>query len=160
MRFSSELTLSAKTCAFVGITHQTFCSYAVAFLFSKARKLFLFLWLFRPTQKHIFSFMIFHFSVKNWNYCGASIKKTGRNAKHMILWLGLNNISEVQRSLPNPTYEENRSKMNVFSNVVVSNNSGLKWIDLNSHGTGLAPSKISFFCFECLCNLSTGYTSA
>ena len=36
--YSSELTLSAETVAFVGITRQTFCSHAVAFLFSKATK--------------------------------------------------------------------------------------------------------------------------
>jgi len=38
VKFSSELTSSAKTVAFVEITRQTFCSYAVAFLFSKAKK--------------------------------------------------------------------------------------------------------------------------
>jgi len=49
------------------------------------------LWLFRPTLKGIFSFLVFHFSVKNWNYCGAPIKETGRNVKHIILWLDLTN---------------------------------------------------------------------
>jgi len=36
--YSSELTLSAKIAAFVEITRQTFCSYTVAFLFSKSTK--------------------------------------------------------------------------------------------------------------------------
>jgi len=35
-----ELTLSAKTVAFLEITCQTFCSHAVAFLFWKATKFF------------------------------------------------------------------------------------------------------------------------
>ena len=83
-----------------------YCSHAVAFLFSKATKFDFLLWLFRPTQKHIFSFLVLHFLVKNWNYCGASIKEMGRNSKHTILWLGLHGISKVQRSLPNPRYEE------------------------------------------------------
>jgi len=94
-----ELTLSAKTVAFVEITRQTSCSYAIAFLFSKPTKFDFLLWLFRPEQKDIFSFLVFHFSVKNWNYCDASIKETGSNAKHIIPWLGINYISEVQRSL-------------------------------------------------------------
>jgi len=64
------------------------------------------LWLFQPTQNDILSFLVFHFSVKNWNNCGTSVKETGRNAKHILLWLGLNDISKVQRSLPNPRYEE------------------------------------------------------
>ena len=33
------------------------------------------LWLFRPAQRDIFSFLVFHFSVKNWNCCCASIWK-------------------------------------------------------------------------------------
>jgi len=109
---SSELKFSAKTVQFVEITRQTFCSYPVAFLFSKAMKFDFLLWLFRPTQKDIFSFLVFHFSVKNWNYCRASIKETGRSAKHVILWrytissYGPNDISEVQRSLPNLRYKE------------------------------------------------------
>jgi len=64
VRFSSELTLSAETVAFAEITRQKFCSYAVAFFFSKATKFDFLLWLFRPTQKHIFPFLLFHFSVK------------------------------------------------------------------------------------------------
>jgi len=95
---SRELTLYAKTLAFVEITCQAFCSYAVAFLFSKAV-------IFSNNAKRHF-FLVFHFSVKNWNYPGDSIKETGRNAKHIIHWLGLNYILEVQRSLPNPRYEE------------------------------------------------------
>jgi len=38
--FLRDLTLSAKTVAFVEITCQTFCSYSVAFLFQKATKFF------------------------------------------------------------------------------------------------------------------------
>ena len=37
--YSSELKLSAKIVAFVEITRQTFCSYAVAFLITKATKI-------------------------------------------------------------------------------------------------------------------------
>jgi len=64
VRFSSELTVFAKTVAFAEITRQTFCSYVVEFLFSKATKFDFLLWLFRPTQKDILSFLVFHFSVK------------------------------------------------------------------------------------------------
>jgi len=85
--YSSEITLSVKTVAFVEITRQTFCSYAVAFLFLITTKFDFLLWLFRSTQRHCF--LVFNFSAKNWKNCNASIKKTGRNAKHMILWLGL-----------------------------------------------------------------------
>jgi len=35
----------------------------------------------------LFSFLVFHFSVKNWNYCHASIKETGRDPEHIILWI-------------------------------------------------------------------------
>ena len=47
-----------------------------------------------------------HFSAINWNYCGASIKQTDRNARHNALSWSNNDISEVQRSLLNPRYEE------------------------------------------------------
>jgi len=95
------IKVTTKTVAFVEITCQSFCSYAVAFLFSKTTKFDFPLSLLRPTQKDIF--LVIHFSVKNWNY---STKATGRNAKQLILWLGANNISEVQRSLPSPRYEK------------------------------------------------------
>jgi len=55
-----ERTLSAKTVAFVVITCQTFCSYTVAFLFSKATNFYFLLWLCLPTQNDdFFSFFIF-----------------------------------------------------------------------------------------------------
>ena len=74
---------SAKTVAFVEITRQTFCWYAVAFLFSKAKKFVFLLWLFRQRKNTFLLFSSFVF--QSWYYCGASIKKTGRNAKHNSL---------------------------------------------------------------------------
>ena len=44
------------------------------------------LWLLRTTHKDIFSFLVFHFLVKSWNYYGNSIKETGRN---ILVSLGL-----------------------------------------------------------------------
>ena len=89
LRYSSELTFSAETVAFVKITRQALWSYAVALLFSKDTKFDFPLWLFRTKQKTFFSFLVFLFTVKNWNYCGASIKGRGRNVKRIILRLGL-----------------------------------------------------------------------
>jgi len=44
---------------------------------------------FEQRKETIVSLLVFNFSVKNWNYCAASIKETGRNAKHNKLWLSL-----------------------------------------------------------------------
>jgi len=64
--YSSELTLSAKTVAFVEITRQAFCSYAVAFYFSKATEFDFLLWLFRSKHKDsYFSCFIFQLKTKN-----------------------------------------------------------------------------------------------
>jgi len=57
--YSSELTLSAKSVALIEITCQTFCSHAVAFVFSKATKFDFLLRLFRSTQEDIFSRLSF-----------------------------------------------------------------------------------------------------
>jgi len=127
VRFSSEFTLSSKTVAFIKITCQTFCSYAVAFVFSKTTKFDFLLWLCRPTQKDNFSFLIFHFSVKNWNYFGTFIKETDRNSKHIILLLGLNDISEVQRSLPYLRYEEFSGVCSVLKYKCIYN---LVWVTI------------------------------
>jgi len=80
------LTLSAKTVGFAEITCQTFCSYAVAFLLSKATKFFS--CKFFDQRKTTFISRL-SFLVENWNYCGTSTKETGRNAKHAILWRSL-----------------------------------------------------------------------
>jgi len=61
--YSLELTLSAKTVAFVEITRQTFCSYAVAFFFSKATK-FDFCDCFDQRKKTFFLFSSFIFQLK------------------------------------------------------------------------------------------------
>ena len=89
VRISSELMLSTKIVDFVEITGQMFCLYAVAFLFSKATKFDFLLWFLRPMQKDNFSFFLFYFSAKNWNYGGVLIKKMARNMQHTILWPGL-----------------------------------------------------------------------
>jgi len=57
-----DLTLSAKTVAFVEVTCQTICSYSIAFLFEMGHEIFP-LWVFRPTQKEFF-FSSFIFSWK------------------------------------------------------------------------------------------------
>jgi len=59
--FLRDLTLSAKTVAFAEITCQTFCSYAVAFLFKRATKFFS--CEFFDQCKRTF-FLVFHFQLK------------------------------------------------------------------------------------------------
>ena len=86
-------------------------------------------------KKGIFSLLVFHFSVKNWSYCGASIKETGRNAKHVILWLGLNDISEVRCSLPNPRHEEFSGLCDVSKCECIYNPA---WVTLDTEGRNLA----------------------
>jgi len=59
----------------------------------KRHEIWFSLWLFRTKQKTFFSFLVFHFTVKNWNYCGASIKGRGRNVKRIILRLATNKMT-------------------------------------------------------------------
>jgi len=62
--YSSELTLSAKTVAFVEIARWTICSYAVALLISKPRYLIFSCDCFDQGKKTFFLFSSFIFQLK------------------------------------------------------------------------------------------------
>jgi len=59
LRYSSELTFSAKTVAFVKITRQALWSYAVALLFSKDTKFDFPCDCFEQSKRHFFLFSSF-----------------------------------------------------------------------------------------------------